>query len=606
MSDAQPWEGPFVRVYAIDNLLQLKGVTDNGRLISEIPVTSAGGVFEGDGFGSGRVVSPLENRDNYPFIEEGDIIYAFFKNDRVAVGWTSTVAIFIVETVDIDEKSDGTGIVTYSGSGISIELQRKVLKDPYIAERYVGTSPEVVFVEDAGGDYHYITLDALHAQVVDFYNGGVIEIESVFAEIDHYLALENRAIIYNWNPQAVVGTNLPYTLYHGNAADNIDQAIAQGDPAWDWVSSSAGTPNGSFHVVNGRKNIDLVQDIVKQSGDNWHWRTNMGGAERKLYWFDANAAPVASGISLAAMSEYTHSELEADVNKGVIISCHRSRSFSSRFTRIICATDEGLTLDGLTVDDITLETGFAVDFANSTVFNSAVEAGMNYHQIAEKTQSFPNLVPANETDEAIKVVQIQLYNAAVSALKDGDFTVSTFKVRTILFKDLNIGESLRLKYTRTVGAEIIWTVDADLWIRKVSTSGDINSSVRYLDIEVGESYNASPVDGNKALADFLKSQKGSGSSGITVIGGGSPGGIAYVAGPNIDISGTLISFAADAVIESSMTFGEGTRFYLWDNVLGKYFYASFDNGYLSFISEDNDPDAPDPAQAAGFTQLFDT
>ncbi|RKZ09230.1 hypothetical protein DRQ25_07145 [Candidatus Fermentibacteria bacterium] len=606
MSDAQAWEGPFVRVFSINDLITYKGVTDNGRLITEIPVSSAAGTFEGDGFGNGRVVSPLENRDNYPFIEEGDVIYAFFKNDRVTVSWTTTVAIFIVEDIAIKEAANNTGTVTYSGSGIAVELQRKILKEPYISNTFIGVAPSSTFVpNEYDGEYH-VALDAAHAQVDDYYNGGVLEIDGTFAVIDYYQSFENRAVIYDWKPQAVTGTNLDYTMYHGNAVNNIEQAIAQGDPAWQWVSSSNGTPNGSFHLVDGRKNMDLVQDIVKQSGDNWHWRTNMQTAERKLYWFDANAAPITSNIYLAAMSEFTHAELEIDPNKAPIISCTRSRSFASKFTRIICATDEGITLEGLTIDDIVLDAGFAVDFDNSTVFNSAAEAGLDYHQITEKTQSFSNMEAANDTPEAIKMIQVQLYHAAVSALKDGDFTISTYTVKTILLRDVNIGESLHLKWERKIGEELIWSVDSDLWIRKVSVSGTIADSVRHMTLELGESYTASPVDGNTALANFLKGQSGSSPSGITVIGGGGSGGIAYVGGPNIDIDHTLISFKADSHIESSMTFGQGTRFYFWDNVLERVLYASLNNGYLSFIDTNYDPDNPEPPQAQGMAQILGT
>ncbi|RLC97747.1 MAG: hypothetical protein DRI46_12450, partial [Chloroflexi bacterium] len=238
----------------------------------------------------------------------------------------AVIAIFIVEKVKLGVAQDGTGTVTYTGAGVSKELQRKILRIGYISNVYTANT--------SGWSDTYIFLDPAHIEDENFYNGGIVEIDGYTAEITYYGgAGNNRIVVDNWlpdNPDS--GGTQEYTIYHGKAADNITKAVATAQTGWG--TDLTGTPGGTFNSVNGRKSLDMINEISEESG--YMWATNITDTPlRMLFWFNAIGTPVQSGVELRKVTAANKAALYSDADMGPVIHADRTSDTRSGVTRLI-------------------------------------------------------------------------------------------------------------------------------------------------------------------------------------------------------------------------------------------------------------------------------
>lgn len=504
-------DGPYISSYEPHDLINIKTVIDNGRPVTGVIALSANGEQTGGDFSSGEATVPLSNRDNYPLIEEGDIIHAFCWNTLATEGW-QTVAIFIVEDVDVDLVSE---TVTYSGGGVGKEFQRKILELPFIATEYAGTSGS--FTQT------YIFLDAAHAAADDFYNGAIIAIAGSMCDVSDYVSGGNRAYVENWRPDDIgSGSGEAYIMYFGNATNDIQKATANSQ-TW-WTPNVNGTTNGSFINVNGRTCLDVMKDIAEDTG--WQFTFAIGPQpEREVIWFDPNAAPVDSGVTFKKFSDTDHTELVTDEDIGPVISCTRRSSKRESVTRLTVATKDAVTLVGLTLSDITLPTGFDVNFDTSTVTHTAAEAGLSVPEIVHRTHVFNNIVAANGSGWATKKAQITLFNSTITKLRERIPDNWTYILRTKLNRDLQVGQTAHLTYTQIVPgtSEHVFTVDDDLWIRSIACSATADDGARFMDIELGDYFRAASKDPYKTIANAVKGKSSQNAGQIVITGVGDTG-----------------------------------------------------------------------------------
>jgi len=504
------WTGPFLHVYSPANLATRKSVLDNGRNVDELNLQSTDGKFEGGGFGSGKASSTLMNRDNHPLVEKGDIALTFCRHPLFLNGGDAICAIFIIEDENFVESADGSGTVTWTGSGISKELQRKVLRLDYICNKYPGTTP--------GWTDTYIYLAAVHEEAVNFYNGGIIEIAGYTAEITYYTgAAENRVYVQDWQPgNPDSGAIEDYVISHGKTTEDITQAIAF--PQTDWTADRVGTPYGSFHEVAGRKCIDLVNDIVTNTG--WQYATNITDEPlRMLFWFDTKAAPVDSTMYLRTIEEVGLPIFKNNIHFAPIVDCQRNTTIKSGVTRVLAVGADGLSFVGIDPGDLTIPTGFTLYEAESMLVYDTAEIGMSVHQIVENNESFDYIKKQTDTPEAKLAAQQRLLNACVDYLLGRSVINDDYTAKSITLRNASIGQSLSLKFARLTGGEESWSVDKDLWIRSFACSADASNGVRFVTYDLGEFWHKGSVDGNTALADRLKRMGGS-SGGVVITGGG--------------------------------------------------------------------------------------
>jgi len=522
------WSGPFLHVFTPSNLATRKTVADYGRTVDEISLLSTEGKFEGGGFGSGSAVSTIMNRDNHPLVKKGDIALTFCRHPLFLDGGDAVCAIFIIEDEDYQENADGSGTLTWTGAGISKELQRKVLRLAYISEVYSG--------ETTAWTTDYIFLDAAHQEAEDFYNGGVVEIDGYVATITKYSSGESRIYVEDWQPsEPTAGATTTYDIFFGNSQNDIEQAIAYSQTGWS--SGQSKSPLGSFHEVGGRKCIDLLSDIATQAG--WQWTTSITDLpQRMLYWIKTNEAALSTSFNLRSVKDVGLALFKNDINYAPIIDCNKHLSIKSGVTRVLASGGDGLSFVGVDVGDLVIPTGFTLYPNESMLVYDSGEAGMSFHQIVENSESFDYIKAQTDTPEAILAAQQRLVNACADYLLSRTVLNDDYTAKTVALRDAHIGQSLNLKYEREIGGEVLWYVNKDLWIRSFTCSADASDGVRYVTYDLGEFWYKGELSGNTALADRLKRMGGSG--GNVVITGGNGG-----AAPGVTDHGALTGLADD-------------------------------------------------------------
>jgi len=522
------WSGPFLHVFTPSNLATRKTVADYGRTVDEISLLSTEGKFEGGGFGSGSAVSTIMNRDNHPLVKKGDIALTFCRHPLFLNGGDAVCAIFIIEDEDYQENADGSGTLTWTGAGISKELQRKVLRLAYISEVYSG--------ETTAWTTDYIFLDAAHQEAEDFYNGGVVEIDGYVATITKYSSGESRIYVEDWQPsEPTAGATTTYDIFFGNSQNDIEQAIAYSQTGWS--SGQSKSPLGSFHEVGGRKCIDLLSDIATQAG--WQWTTSITDLpQRMLYWIKTNEAALSTSFNLRSVKDVGLALFKNDINYAPIIDCNKHLSIKSGVTRVLASGGDGLSFVGVDVGDLVIPTGFTLYPNESMLVYDSGEAGMSFHQIVENSESFDYIKAQTDTPEAILAAQQRLINACADYLLSRTVLNDDYTAKTVALRDAHIGQSLNLKYEREIGGEVLWYVNKDLWIRSFTCSADASDGVRYVTYDLGEFWYKGELSGNTALADRLKRMGGSG--GNVVITGGNGG-----TAPGVTDHGALTGLADD-------------------------------------------------------------
>lgn len=447
------WGDVFVSVYDPSDLVSVITETDNGRSPYFVYCKDATGSQVLNAAGHGQVTLFLEDRDAYPLIQRGRIARVYQYSALASANLE--IATFIIENVVVEELPEGNqGYLTISGPDLLRELQRRLVKQPSIAAQYTGTLGSVsTTIAD---------LDAGASAVDDFYNGGVIEAENGSrATIEDYAGSARRCTLKDGWSSTTPTSGMTYTIYLGKATNDITQALGY---ASGWSSTASGTTEGTTFPLAGETVYDALQQIAKQSGE--HFRLNSLTPSRVVKWLTAADTATINLYQVDGVVNFSNAA------NAPVISVKREVASQDVITRAYVSGGSGsnkITLDGLTSGvDVTVPTGWAVDMSQGLIINSPGESGLHTSEVVEAVLNFPEIRPETDTDESKHNAKIELFNAAVSEMQNASPTDKKYTVKTVLNGEVRPGQVIHLTYTRQVGSEVLWTVDDDLYVQRVT------------------------------------------------------------------------------------------------------------------------------------------
>lgn len=222
---------------------------------------------------------------------------------------------------------------------------------------------------------------------------------------------------------------------NGNpATDDLAQVIAYMPSFLNWrildptnlSIARTGTKTGTAFAASGETIFDMLRVCAEQSGEVFRLQQDADPTDRIIGWFQ-NPPPLGN-TQLSIPSNPLAVEDNAWV--GFVFSADRELDYTNLITSAsVFGSGMGAQRTTITAAEghVSIPPGWSVDWANSIITTSKEAV---YRTQLRRTKTFSSIRPKDETDDALRVAAISLFNTAVTWLEEVSEPLDIWRLTT--------------------------------------------------------------------------------------------------------------------------------------------------------------------------------